>query len=103
MAGHMQHGFYSLYDRANDLCWIACFASVLVLSYRMNAKRRVLFLTGSFVFLVLRIPLGSLGGGGLLIELPLLIAMGICAINYAIQPERCERVCEANDRQMVDN
>ena len=94
MCGHMQHGPYSLYHRANDFWWIACFASVLVFSCRMNAKKRALFLIGSFVLVVSRIPLGSLGGVGLLIELPLLIAMGIYAINYLIRPERYERVRE---------
>ncbi len=91
MAGHMQHGPYPPYHWTNDFGWIACFASVLVFSLRMNAKGRVLFGAGSVLLILCRIGLGSAGGGGVLIELPLLVTMDIYSITYVIRPERFER------------
>jgi hypothetical protein len=91
MDGHMQHGPYPLYHWISDFWWMACFASVFVFSLKMNAKRRVLSWAGSIFLILSRIGLGSGGGGNVLIELPLLVAMDIYAIKYVIRPERLER------------
>jgi hypothetical protein len=91
MAGHMQHGPYPLYHWISDFWWMACFASVLVFSLRMNAKHRVLFLVGSILLIFSRIPFGSFGGGNVIIELPMLIAMDIYALWYLIRPGRYDR------------
>jgi hypothetical protein len=90
MAGHMQHGPYPLYQWISEFWWIACFTSVLVFSLSMNAKGGVLFAMGSLLLVLSRIGLGSLGGSGMLIELPLLVAMDIYSIRYVIRPKRFE-------------
>jgi hypothetical protein len=91
MAGHMQHGPYPLYHGISDFWWAACFASVLVLSLTLRAKRRMIFLVGSLALIWLRIPLGSLGGAGALIELPCLVTMVVYAILFLVGPGRYER------------
>ena len=91
MAGHMQHAPYPPYHWISDFWWAACFVAVLILSLRMNAKRRELFLAGSIVLVLLRVPLGSLGGASALIELPLLVTMAVYAILFLVRPDRYER------------
>src|SRR5262245_60438858 len=88
MAGHMQHGPYPLHEWLNDLWWAACLASVFVFSLTLHAKRRILFLIGSILLILLRVPLGSLGGASSLLELPLLVVMGTYAILFFIRPGR---------------
>jgi hypothetical protein len=91
MAGHMQHRPYPLYQWISDVGWMACFTSVFVFSLRMNAKRQVLFWAGSIFLILSRIGLGSCGGGNIFIELPLLVALDIYAIQYLLRPERFAR------------
>jgi hypothetical protein len=91
MAGHMQHGPYPLYQWISDFWWMACFAAVFVFSLRMNAKRRMLFLAGAISLVLSRIPLESLGGGNVILELPLLIVMVVYSFLFLIRPGRYER------------
>jgi hypothetical protein len=88
MAGHMQHAPYSAYDWVNDLLWATCFASVMVLSVSLQARGRLLFLLGSFALILSRIVFESLGGGGILIEAPLLITLDVYGLLYLCCPKR---------------
>ena len=88
MAGHMEHGPYSLYEWVNDFLWIICFAAVLIFSLRLRAKRRMWFICGSILLILSRIPMGSAGGSNIIFELPLLIVIVVFAIKYLVKPER---------------
>jgi hypothetical protein len=84
IGGHMQHGPYPLRDWISDFWWIACFVSVLVLSVRIRARGRLLFLVGSLLLIISRLFLGD----NSLIELPLLGAMIIYALGYLVRPSK---------------
>jgi hypothetical protein len=86
IGGHMIHGPYPLYQCISDFWWMACFASVLVLSARMRSKEKALFLVGSTGLIISRICLGD----NSLIELPLLGAMNVYAVGYLVRPARFE-------------
>ena len=88
MAGHMHHGPYPLYEWVSDILWMVCFAAVLVFSLRLRARGRIYFLCGSIVLMLFRIPLGSLGGGSIIFELPVLILMDVLAIKYLMRLEK---------------
>jgi len=86
MAGHMQHAPYPLYQWISDFWWMVCFALVFTLSLRLRAKHRMWFLYGSLILILFRIPLGSVGGGTIIFELPLLLTIDIFAIKYLVKP-----------------
>ncbi len=88
MAGHMHHGPYPLYQWVSDFWWMACFAAVFTFSLRLRAKRRMWFICGSIMLILFRIPLGSVGGGSIIFELPVLIVMDVFAIKYLVKPEK---------------
>jgi len=94
MAGHMQHGPHSAGEWINELLWTACFVSVAVISGTLHAKAREVFLVGSIVLVFSRLLLGSLGGTGALVELPVLIIMNTLAAGYVIRPQLFVRVPE---------
>ena len=86
MAGHMQHPPIPLYQWISDFWWMACFTSALVFSTRLRAEHKVLFVVGTFVLIVSRIPFGSCCGMAFFIELPFLIVIVVCAIKYLVRP-----------------
>jgi hypothetical protein len=86
----MQHGPYPLHDWISDFWWMACFGSVLVLSVRIRARGRLLFLVGSLLLIISRLFLGE----NSLIELPLLGAMIIYALGYLVRPSKFQLVGE---------
>jgi hypothetical protein len=87
MAGHMHHGPYPLYHWINDILWMGCLAGVFVFSLRTRAKRRMWFLFGSALLILLRVPLGSAGGMSVVLEVPLLIVMGVFAVKVLGDPD----------------
>lgn len=84
MAGHMQHGPYPVYQFVTDFWWMVCFAAVFAFSLRLKARRKMWFLCGSLILIVLRIPLDS---SGIIFELALLIILDVFAIQYLVKPE----------------
>ena len=86
MAGHMQHGPYPLQEVISDIWWLACGTATLILSVRMRARGRLLFLIGSLL-----LTLGWIfAGGDLVFSLPLLGAMNVYAIGYLVLPSKFE-------------
>jgi len=79
MAGHMQHGPYSLAQQVSDCWWVGCLGAVFTFSFLLKAKRKMWFLCGSAFLLLFRVQLDSLGGLGILIEVPLLVTMAVFA------------------------
>lgn len=90
----MAHRPYPLYYWGNDFWWVACFASVALLSLRVNAEGRKLFWAGGLLLMFSRIWLASLAGFAVVIEGPLLLAMDFYSIGYVVWPKRFERHAE---------
>jgi hypothetical protein len=96
VCGHKQHGPYPSYQTVSDIFWVACFSAVFTFSFRLRAKRKMWFLYGSLLLLLLRIPLSSGGGISIILELPMLIVMDFFAIKYLTKPEKYIAVGEPN-------
>ena len=90
MAGHMQHPPFPPWQWANDLLWAFCMSSVFVLSWRTRAKRIGWLRYGSLACIVLRIPLGDLGGTAFLIELPLCVWLAVVSVQYLVRTNKME-------------
>lgn len=88
MAGHMQHPPFPIYQWISDFWWMACLAAVCAFSFRLKAKRKRWFFYGGLLLIISRILLGSLGGGNIIFELPILITMDVFAIKYLLKPEK---------------
>jgi hypothetical protein len=94
MDGHMQHGPYPVYQWINDILWIACFASVLVFSIKMNAKGKGIFLVCSGLLILIRVTVGEM-----VVEIFLLVIMVAYAGAFLIQPGKYEVLQESNARR----
>ena len=97
MAGHMCHGPFPWYHYANDLWWALCFVAVSVFSFRLRAKHKRIFLYGCMFLVLSRSILQSSGGGGEILELPLLIIIDAVAFRYLLMPDKYSISCEQED------
>lgn len=70
MAGHMKHPPYPLWHFVSDWLWLTLFVSAGVVALASDFRHRYVFSLSCLLMPVLRLGLGSLGGGGLLIEFP---------------------------------
>lgn len=76
----MQHPPYSMAHYANDTLWILCFVVAGMFCWKSNIHKRTATFVLLLILFILRIPLGSGGGGSFIIELPLLVLTVIYAI-----------------------
>jgi hypothetical protein len=90
MAGHMQHPPFPLWQWLNDLAWAFCMASCFVLSWKTRAKRIGWLRYGSLACILLRIPLGDLGGTAFLVELPLCLWLMVVSVQYLVRTNKME-------------
>ncbi len=85
--GYMQYDSYRYYQKINDIWWVTCFLAVFGLSFRLQAKGRILFLCGSMMLILLRFPFGGIGFGGIIFASLLLFFIVISAIIYLLKPQ----------------
>ena len=65
-------------------------ASCVVLSWHTEAERIQWLRYGSLACIILRIPLGDLGGLAILLELPLCVWLAVISVQYLARTEKME-------------
>jgi len=88
MRGHMAHPPYPTWHFINDWAWISIFVLCVVGVFRLDMRRKRWFLYGVFLLIISRMILESLGGGGMIFEVPLLLYLTLVSISLLIKPER---------------
>jgi hypothetical protein len=80
MGGHMRHPPYPWWHFASDLQWVVFFVTAAIRVRQSELRRPRLVFWLLILLVIIRLPLGSFGGGFLILfDLPVLIYLSVVA------------------------